>query len=242
MKNIEVEAIINNEESHWWYKERRNKLNKFLSEISPPARVLDIGPAGGFQTKIAQSIFGNENTFALEYNFSAAKICKSRIPHTINGDGELLPLKSMSVDVVICMDTLEHIEHDSKVVQEVLRILKPGGFFFISVPALQILWSKHDEFVGHFRRYEKKPLMKLLQKNSFNILKIGYFNVLLFPVMLLSRFLGFYGKDNEVEGDHKTPNKYINFILGIIIKIERIEILRTFYGSSLFVVAQKEVN
>ncbi len=242
MKNTEVEAIINNEESHWWYKERRNKLNKFLSEIAPPARVLDIGPAGGFQTKIARSMFGGENTFALEYNFAAAKICKSRIPLTINGDGELLPLKSMSIDVVICMDTLEHIKNDSKVVQEVLRILKPGGFFFVSVPALQILWSKHDESVGHFRRYEKKPLMRLLQRNSFKILKIEYFNVLLFPIMLVSRFLGFYGKDNEVEGDHKTPNKYINFFLGIMIKIERIKILRNFYGSSLFVIAQKEVN
>jgi hypothetical protein len=128
------------------------------------------------------------------------------------------------------------------VVQEVLRILKPGGFFFVSVPALQILWSKHDESVGHFRRYEKKPLVKLLKTNSFNILKIEYFNVLLFPIMLVSRFLGFYGKDCEVEGDHKTPNKYINFLLGMIIKIERIKILRNFYGSSLFVIAQKEVN
>ena len=239
MKNTEVQAIIDNELGHWWYKERRHKLKKFLLTISIPSRVLDLGPAGGFQTKLAQEIFGTGNTFALEYNFAAAKVCKERIPLTINGDGETLPLKSKSFDVVICMDTLEHIKNDSKVIKELFRILQPGGFAFISVPSLQILWSKHDVSVGHFRRYEKKQLINLFEKESFEILQIEYFNVLMFPLMLISRVLGFYGKDNEVEGDHKTPNKYANFCLGIIIKIERLKVFRNFYGSSLFVILKK---
>jgi ubiquinone/menaquinone biosynthesis C-methylase UbiE len=239
LKNTEVQAIIDNELSHWWYKERRHKLKKFLSTISVPARVLDLGPAGGFQTQLAGEIFGSENTFALEYNFAAAKVCKGRIPLTINGDGETLPLKSSSFDVVICMDTLEHIKYDSKVIKELFRILQAGGFAFISVPSLQVLWSNHDISVGHFRRYEKKQLMNLFEKESFQIINIEYFNVLLFPLMLISRVLGFYGKDSEVEGDHKTPNKYVNYILGIIIKIERIKIFKYFYGSSLFVIVKK---
>jgi 2-polyprenyl-3-methyl-5-hydroxy-6-metoxy-1,4-benzoquinol methylase len=90
---------------------------------------------------------------------------------TINGDGETLPLKSKSFDVVICMDTLEHIKHDSKVIKELFRILQPGGFAFISVPSLQILWSKHDVSVGHFRRYEKKQLISLFEKEAFQVLQ-----------------------------------------------------------------------
>ena len=234
-----MKAIIDNELSHWWYKERRYKLRKFLSSVPINARVLDIGPAGGLQTSLAVEIFGSGNTSALEYNFSAAKVCKTRVPSTINGDGGQIPFKNQSIDVVICMDTLEHISFDSDVVKEVYRILKPGGYFFVSVPALQILWSKHDESVGHFRRYEKKQLINLFNKESIKILDVEYFNVLLFPVMFISRILGFYGKDPEVEGDHKTPSRFINFILSGIIKLERVKIFKYFYGSSLFIIGYK---
>lgn len=239
MQDNEVCAIIENEDRHWWYRERRFRLNEFLQKLEPKSKLLDIGPAGGAQTIMALNRFGEDNTVALEYNFVAAKHCAAKIPLTINGDGSKIPLKSETIDVVICMDTLEHIQDDYAVLREIKRVLKPHGLLFISVPALMILWSDHDISVGHFRRYRRVELSKLLTSQGYKNIDIFYFNSILFPIMLVSRIFGLYGKTGEVEGDHKAPSRFINGLLSLIVKTERLKLFRKFYGSSLFAICGK---
>jgi hypothetical protein len=56
------------------------------------------------------------------------------------------------------------------------RALRVGGHLLIFVPALPWLFSEADKNVGHFRRYYKKNLVKLVEDAGFSIKKAHYFD------------------------------------------------------------------
>ena len=49
---------------------------------------------------------------------------------------------------------LEHIKNDQDILNLMKRKLKKGGILYLFLPAKMLLWSKMDEAVGHYRRYE----------------------------------------------------------------------------------------
>ena len=58
--------------------------------------------------------------------------------------------------MVVLFDVLEHIPDTQPFLSSVIRHIKLNGFLLINVPALQTLYSKYDETVGHVRRYNKR--------------------------------------------------------------------------------------
>lgn len=81
-------------------------------------------------------------------------------------------------DSVVYVNVLEHVENDLKELNQVHSTLKKGGTVCIFVPALPFLYSDHDKNIGHFRRYTKKKLKKLLEETGFKIEKIKYMDIL----------------------------------------------------------------
>lgn len=61
---------------------------------------------------------------------------------------------------VFMFDILEHIENDQDALQNVSDLLADNGYFLMSVPAKQTLFSKEDRFQGHLRRYERNDLIE----------------------------------------------------------------------------------
>lgn len=62
------------------------------------------------------------------------------------GNAEILPLKSNSVDCVVCCEVLEHIKHPERCCAEMFRILKPGGVLILSVPFLYPLHGDPNDY------------------------------------------------------------------------------------------------
>lgn len=54
-------------------------------------------------------------------------------------------------------------------------MLKPGGVFFLTVPALNIPWASHDDLNHHKRRYTKSTLTKSFLQTDFKVIKHEYF-------------------------------------------------------------------
>lgn len=75
-------------------------------------------------------------------------------------------------DFILCFETLEHIEDDLGAMKKISTLLKPGGPFVLSVPALKAAWSKIDELKGHFRRYKKEELRERLVQSGFRVQEI----------------------------------------------------------------------
>ncbi|MBN1980744.1 MAG: hypothetical protein JW795_04385, partial [Chitinivibrionales bacterium] len=60
-----------------------------------------------------------------------------------------------------------------------------GGYLLITVPAFQKLFCRHDQWLGHYRRYSRKTLLRLAEQAGLTPLISGYF----FSALIIPRFL-----------------------------------------------------
>jgi len=66
-------------------------------------------------------------------------------------------------DTIICSNVLEHIEDHEKAARHMRQLLKPNGKLVVLVPANAAIYSGLDEDLGHFRRYTKDELRRVLE-------------------------------------------------------------------------------
>jgi len=94
------------------------------------------------------------------------------------------PLPDQSVDVLIMLNVLEHIEDDTKALQIAFNLLKPGGALIIEVPAFQGLYDAYDEELHHFRRYSPRDLYAKLTKTGFKVARRSCLGFVVFPAFM----------------------------------------------------------
>jgi SAM-dependent methyltransferase len=144
-------------------------------------RFADIGAGDGFFTQKLLMI-APDAAYAVDSEYGDDATCIDGII-CLNSISKL-PEKSF--DGLILMDVLEHIEDDDAFLKEALDKLVSGGALFMTVPAMQFLFSSHDRFLGHYRRYSRKRLLALLGKNEVEVERCFYFYTALFFFRLAS--------------------------------------------------------
>ena len=80
-----------------------------------------------------------------------------------------------SVDCAVLMDVLEHVGDDVGLLEATRRTLTRSGQVLVTVPAHAFLWSEHDVFLGHHRRYDRKGLRDVLNRGGFDAIETFYF-------------------------------------------------------------------
>src|SRR3989344_2255624 len=68
--------------------------------------------------------------------------------------------------------------NDEQALININKMLKSNGRLILLVPAKKIAYTKLDKELGHFRRYEKKEIIKKLVKNGYKADKAYFFNLL----------------------------------------------------------------
>jgi ubiquinone/menaquinone biosynthesis C-methylase UbiE len=180
------------EETHWWYRARREIIfdwvKRILSDHKSP-RILDIGCGTGFNMTHLQRLGCNQIT-GLDFSPDALAYCRShKLRELIHGDAAKLPICNAYYDIVLTLDIIEHLKDDHGALLEVYRILKPGGSLIVFVPAFEFLWSFQDEISHHQRRYTVKELREKVSQAGFQPGKLTYVNSLLFPIVWLGRIV-----------------------------------------------------
>jgi len=104
----------------------------------------------------------------------------------INPEIKIVAEAAGTFDTVTMLDVLEHIEDHEEQVQKVYSILNNGGQFIIVVPAHPILYGKRDKEMGHYRRYTRESLTKVLTENGFQVNFLRHWNALGFLPYLIS--------------------------------------------------------
>jgi SAM-dependent methyltransferase len=89
-----------------------------------------------------------------------------------------LRVEEGTFDTAIMVDVLEHIEDDEATLRTLFRLLKPGGKLLIFVPALPVLYGAVDAHIGHFRRYTRGSLERVIRAADFRIETLRYFDLL----------------------------------------------------------------
>ncbi|MER5622140.1 class I SAM-dependent methyltransferase [Streptosporangium sp. NPDC002544] len=230
MEATQIRRTVEVEDRHWWYRERRAILARELRRISTPGRALDIGAAGGGNTRVL--IEYGWDALAADYSETAVELARERGLQAVHADARDLPLPDMRFDLVLAFDVLEHIEEDHKAVRELVRVLQPGGTALITVPCDMALWSAHDVASCHVRRYTRDGLNSLLTGEGLIIDRMWSWNVLLRPVVAWRR--------RRISGSDVTEMPYLaNMGLGAIIAAERYLPLKSLPGVSLIVRAHR---
>jgi SAM-dependent methyltransferase len=226
----ELQLLTSLEDHHWWYRERRAILRRELRRLPGPGRALDIGAAGGGNTRVLKE--HGWQAVALEYSDSAADVARSRGIRVMRADARELPVRSETCGLVTAFDVLEHIDEDYLAAAEMARVLQPGGTALIAVPCDMSLWSAHDDEVGHVRRYTRPELINVVQKAGLTVEAVWSWNVLLRPVVALRR-----KKSTGSDLDEVPP--LVNAALTTIIRTERYLPVRSMPGVSLFLRARR---
>ncbi len=224
MEGSEVRKLAALEDDHWWYRERRHLLAGMLKGRTP-GRALDIGAAGGGNTRVMRDL--GWQVSPLEYGPEGAEVARERGLAVMRADATRLPLEDACLDLVTAFDLLEHLEEDVSCVREVIRVLKPGGSFLIAVPADPKLWSTHDVAVSHVRRYTRQTLTELLDQPGLRLEWMKSWMVLLRPVVALRR-------RSSSGSDLEELNPIVNFGLRAIVTAERYLPVSSLPGVSLF--------
>ena len=121
-------------------------------------------------------------------------------------------------DLILLADVLEHIKNDKKIIKTLSKSLKNNGYILITVPSYNLLFSKKDLILGHYRRYSKKEIVNLFA--SLKTIKLTFFNFILFlPIASIILFLKLF-KVDFIEKVEKSPNRITNFVLLKIFIIE----------------------
>lgn len=95
------------------------------------------------------------------------------------------PLESR-YDIVCALDVIEHIEDDHMALRWMQERLRPGGLLLITVPAHPWFFSRHDEALGHHRRYTREAFRAIVPP-GMELLADSHFNTWLFPLAIVSR-------------------------------------------------------
>jgi SAM-dependent methyltransferase len=235
-----VEAAV--EQSHWWFVGRRRLFARRIERlaIARDARVLDLGTSTGTNLRMLRDI-GMTNVVGLDLSDEAIRFCREKgLGKVHKGDITAIPFPDRSFDMVLATDIIEHVDADEKALEEVARILKPGGRAIITVPAFTALWGPQDDLAFHKRRYRMVPLVAKAERAGLRVRDKFYFNFLLFaPIYIARRILSVI--PNRVRSENEINGPLMNRILTAIFEadLRAAPYLQPPFGVSIFLLVER---
>lgn len=183
------------ESEHWWFQGRRRVVAEVMRDYladhpgrAEGLRLLDVGSGTGEMVDMLKE-FGHVT--ALDSSPHAVEYCRQRHPSGVEVRQGIAPddlVPGERFDLVTAFDVVEHIDDDVAALRAFRSALPVGGRMVLTVPAYHTLWSNHDVYSGHMRRYRRDTLLDLVRKaGGFRVDRTSYFNSLLFLPALAVR-------------------------------------------------------
>ena len=170
---------------HWYYRAKSAAVITLLAGTRP-ASVLDVGAGTGFFSRQLLRRDHVTGATCVDPGYAADR------DETVGGK-PLLFRRSVArpcADVVLMMDVLEHVAEDGALLRSYVRQAGGGTRFVVTVPAFSWLWSGHDVFLGHHRRYTLGQIRAVVESSGLVVEEACYLYAALFPLAAASRLLG----------------------------------------------------
>jgi SAM-dependent methyltransferase len=162
---------------HWWFLGRKELIKGLIERTGARSGlVLDLGA-------------GSHTLFPAEFSVVNVDVArpKGELGRFVQASATCLPFQNRSFLGIGAFDVIEHIGEVGLLMDELRRVLEPGGFVLATAPAYQRLWSQHDSRVGHVRRYDITSLKALFEQAGFDVMWCGtFYGFLLIPAVVRS--------------------------------------------------------
>lgn len=242
----EYQIMFEVENKHWWYSALRFWILTVLRSYIPrKSFILDAGCGTGANLNLLESL--DYRTVGLDLSFEGLQLASSR--KNIKGrlcraSVDKLPFLSNSFDGVINIDVLYLLNDTQEIasLSEFKRVLRPGGFLILNLPAYEWLRGEHDQAVSTKRRYTAASLEMKLLAAEFQLVRLEYRYMIFLPLVVVFRRLLRRGKmdQSKAKSDLTISPGPLNNLLTFLARMEEYlgRAMRRPFGTSVCAVAR----
>jgi SAM-dependent methyltransferase len=218
---------------HWYYRAKAAALRRAVANLQPK-RLLDVGAGSGFFSRHLLTETAAESALCVDIGYPGDRE-DSVAGKPVRYRRDIGPT---DCDLVLMMDVLEHVDDDRGLVRHYAAKVPRGAHFLVTVPAFAFLWSGHDVFLEHKRRYRLPEIEAVMQGASLEIVRGAYFFALVFPLAAAVRLA-----DRNTTEPRSTLRKHGTLANGILSAVCAAELplfpINRLAGLSAFVLARK---
>lgn len=204
--------------------------SSFPSIFSGEKLLLDIGCGDAYVSGRLLELMPHARIIALDTSLDREKgtaitsaIGSSRISFFSSVE-EALKAAGTAFDVVLMLDVLEHVEDDRGFLLSLCNspAVTDDTIFLITAPAFQALFSGHDRFLGHFRRYDRNSLHGTVRSAGLRVVRSGYFFWSLLSFRWLQKwYWKFFGMGGSYRGAGAwNGGKLVEFIMRSMLMLD----------------------
>ncbi len=218
----ETRNLASDPRRHFWEIARLHFIKKLLLRYCREAGFLtDIGCGDCFILQSLSKILPRTRFTGIDTALTEESIAqlkqrfagKENISLHTGSNNEAIP----PADVVLLCDVLEHVENEQEFLLHIKELMKSDSTMIVTVPAFQRLFTEHDRFLHHFRRYNRKQLCRVLKAAGFKIEFSGYIFFSLLPLRIIQKILHIpAAKENSL----RPGNRFFNALAALILKID----------------------
>ena len=189
----EQEILGDSAGAHWYYRAKSAAMLQMLGH-APVQSVLDVGAGSGFFSRQVLDRTQASAAICVDPNYPAEH-------EELHGGKPLSFVQDVSRfdgDLVLMMDVLEHVPDDTALLAGYAAKVAAGTRFLLTVPAHMWMWSGHDVFLEHHRRYTVGEVDRLVARAGLKLLRSSYYFGLTLPLaagMRLGRRLNPFQRD-----------------------------------------------
>lgn len=157
-------AALRGEPSYVWRAGQERRLARILQAAGERVRgrILENGCGVGMYVEHLAPHGGQ--VIGLEYELDRARQARARSTQILNAAGELLPFPQASFDLILSHEVLEHVQDDRLAVEEMVRVLRPGGRAVIFAPNRGYPFETHGIYWRGVYRFGNIPLVNYLPR------------------------------------------------------------------------------
>jgi ubiquinone/menaquinone biosynthesis C-methylase UbiE len=171
-----------------FHRNREHVVRKLVARYALPGEpVLDAGCGTGLNLRHLP-----RGSTGLDINPRNLEVVRARVPdcRPVLGDLESMPFSDGTFGTVLCTEVLEHVPDPARALEEIRRVLRPGGVLIGSVPARSWIWRlrflsttcpRDEPFHNEYTTSEVRGMLR-----DFEIVKVGY-SLLHFNVVFVAR-------------------------------------------------------